>query len=84
MSDERVSVTVTGDGIADVRLNRPDKMNAIDPAMFRALSDASRDVAARRGVRVVVLSGNGRAFCAGLDLSSMGKGSGADTVCLTD
>jgi enoyl-CoA hydratase/carnithine racemase len=77
MSDERVSVTVTGDGIADVRLNRPDKMNAIDPAMFRALSEASRDVAARPGVRVVVLSGNGRAFCAGLDLGSMGKGSGS-------
>jgi enoyl-CoA hydratase/carnithine racemase len=79
MSDERVSITVSG-GIADVRLNRPEKMNAIDPAMFRALSQASRDVAGRAGVRVVVLSGNGRGFCAGLDLASMGQGSGSQAT----
>ena len=78
MSDEqRVTVTVTDDGIADVRLNRPEKMNAIDAAMFRGLSEASQDVASRPGVRVVVISGNGRAFCAGLDLSAMGKGTGS-------
>ncbi len=70
MSDERVTVTVDG-GIADVRLNRPDKLNAIDPAMFAALSEASAAVAADGGVRAVVLSGAGRAFCAGLDLGSL-------------
>jgi enoyl-CoA hydratase/carnithine racemase len=73
MTNERVLITVT-DGVADVRLNRPDKMNAIDPAMFAALSEASTEVAARPDVRVVVLSGNGRSFCAGLDLASLGGG----------
>jgi enoyl-CoA hydratase/carnithine racemase len=70
MSDERVSVTVDG-GIADVRLNRPDKLNALDPAMFAALSEASADVASRPGVRAVLLSGAGRGFCAGLDIGSL-------------
>jgi enoyl-CoA hydratase/carnithine racemase len=70
MSEERVSVTVDG-GIADVRLNRPDKLNALDPAMFAALSEASADVASRPGVRAVLLSGAGRGFCAGLDIGSM-------------
>ena len=80
MSDERVSVTVDG-GIADVRLNRPDKLNAIDPAMFTALSEASADVAARPGVRAVVLSGAGRGFSAGLDIASL---AGALPASITD
>jgi enoyl-CoA hydratase/carnithine racemase len=69
MSDERVRIAVDG-GIADVRLNRPDKLNAIDSAMFTALSEASAALAGRADVRVVVLSGNGRGFCAGLDTDS--------------
>ncbi len=73
MGDERVTITVS-DGIADVRLNRPDKMNAIDPAMFTALSETSAALSRRRDVRVVVLSGNGRAFCAGIDLGSLADG----------
>src|SRR5580693_9926932 len=73
MSDERVSVTVEA-GIASVRLNRPGKLNAIDHAMFTALSEASAAVAARADARVVVLSGNGRGFCAGLDIGSLGAG----------
>jgi enoyl-CoA hydratase/carnithine racemase len=68
MSD-RVIVSVE-DGVADVRLNRPDKLNALDIAMFQALVDAGRAVARDRSVRVVVLSGEGRAFCAGLDMGS--------------
>jgi enoyl-CoA hydratase/carnithine racemase len=75
MSDERVSISVQ-DGIADVRLNRPDKLNALDSAMFTALSEASGEVAARQDVRVVVLSGNGRGFCAGIDLASLSGGLG--------
>lgn len=70
MSDDRVRVTVSGH-IADVRLNRPDKLNAIDPAMFTALSEAATTLAGRAGVRAVVLSGAGRGFCAGLDLASL-------------
>jgi enoyl-CoA hydratase/carnithine racemase len=70
MTNERVAIAVSG-GIADVQLNRPDKLNAIDAEMFRALSEASAQVAATPGVRAVVLSGSGRAFCAGLDLGGM-------------
>jgi enoyl-CoA hydratase/carnithine racemase len=63
---DRVSVTIK-DGIADVRLNRPEKMNAIDSAMFEGLVDAGLQVSSNTTVRAVVLSGEGRAFCAGLD-----------------
>ncbi|HSZ41981.1 MAG TPA: crotonase/enoyl-CoA hydratase family protein [Trebonia sp.] len=73
MSDERVSISVV-EAVADVRLNRPDKLNAIDTAMFAALSEAPAAVAARGDVRAVVLSGNGRGFCAGLDLASLAGG----------
>ncbi|WCO65056.1 crotonase/enoyl-CoA hydratase family protein [Iamia majanohamensis] len=66
---ERVSVTVA-DGVAQVRLDRPEKMNALDGRMFRAIVDAGDAVAADRTVRSVVLSGAGRSFCAGLDLSA--------------
>lgn len=65
----RMTVT-THDGIADIRLNRPEKMNALDPAMFRALLDTADALSRDDSVRVAVLSGNGRAFCAGLDLQS--------------
>ena len=70
MTNDRVTIEVTG-GIADVALNRPDKLNALDRDMFTALSEASTALAKRDDVRVVVLSGSGRAFCAGLDLASM-------------
>lgn len=66
---ERVKIDIQ-DGVADVRLSRPDKLNALDAAMFEGLRAAGREVAADRGVRAVVLSGEGRAFCAGLDFSS--------------
>ena len=70
MSD-RVTISVNG-GVADVRLNRPEKMNAIDSAMFDALTEAGLEVAGDRAIRAVVLSGKGRSFCAGLDVSSFG------------
>lgn len=76
--NDRVTITVEG-GIADVRLNRADKMNALDPAMFAGLGDAIDRLAGMKDVRVAVLSGEGRAFCAGLDMASMaGGGSGND------
>src|SRR5436305_14509193 len=65
--DDRVSVSIS-DGVADVRLVRADKMNALDAAMFDALVAASDRLAREKGVRAVVLSGEGRAFCAGLDM----------------
>jgi enoyl-CoA hydratase/carnithine racemase len=78
-TSDRVTVDVT-DGVADVRLNRPDKLNALDPAMFVAIAEAGARVAADPAVRAVVLSGEGRAFCAGLDFGSFmamaGQGDG--------
>ena len=71
MSD-RIQVTID-DGVADVRLTRPDKMNALDDAMFEALITAGDQLKAERGVRAVVLSGEGRAFCAGLDMGNFGR-----------
>ena len=61
------------DGVADVKLNRPEKMNTLDSAMFDALIEVGESLKADPSVRAVVLSGNGRAFCAGLDLGSFGK-----------
>lgn len=72
--NDRVTITVT-DHIADVRLNRADKMNALDPAMFVGLVDAIDQLQGMKDVRVAVLSGEGRAFCAGLDMGSMAQGS---------
>jgi enoyl-CoA hydratase/carnithine racemase len=68
---DRVTITMLEDGIADVRMNRADKMNALDPAQWDALVTAIDTLKAMPGLRVVVLSGEGRAFCAGLDLASM-------------
>ncbi|MGY3446817.1 crotonase/enoyl-CoA hydratase family protein [Bradyrhizobium sp. USDA 4473] len=65
--EDRVSISIS-DGIADVRLVRADKMNALDAAMFEALVAATDRLSKEKGVRVVVLSGEGRAFCAGLDM----------------
>jgi enoyl-CoA hydratase/carnithine racemase len=59
-------------GVADLRLNRPDKMNAVDETIMRGLHAALTTIASDRRVRVVVLSGNGKAFCAGLDFSNFG------------
>jgi len=75
MSD-RVSVEMSGH-VADVRLNRPDKMNALDPAMFAAIVEAGEALKADPSVRAVVLSGEGRAFCAGLDFGSFQAMAGA-------
>ena len=65
--EQRVSISIT-DGVADVRLVRADKMNALDAAMFEALIGASDRLSGEKAVRAVVLSAEGRAFCAGLDM----------------
>lgn len=70
MSDA-ITYTLT-DGIADVRLNRPDKMNAVDEAIMTGLKAVAAQIAADASVRVVVLSGEGGAFCSGLDFSNFG------------
>ncbi|MBL8774139.1 MAG: crotonase/enoyl-CoA hydratase family protein [Phenylobacterium sp.] len=67
--NDRVTVTMEG-GVADVRLTRADKMNALDNAMFEALIQTGERLKREPGLRAVVLSGDGRAFCAGLDTSN--------------
>jgi enoyl-CoA hydratase/carnithine racemase len=67
--ENRVRLTID-DGVAHVRLNRPDKMNALDPAMFEGIIEAGAELAKMKGLRAVVLSGEGKAFCAGLDMGS--------------
>ena len=76
--NDRVLVDVEADGVARVRMNRADKMNALDPDMFEGLRAAIERLKADRQVRVVVLSGEGRAFCAGLDFGRFQKMSQAD------
>lgn len=66
--DGRVKVTIS-DGIADVRFTRADKRNALDGAQFTAIEAAGEQLKSAEGVRVVVLSGDGESFCAGLDFS---------------
>ena len=70
--EDRISINIS-DGVADVRLIRTDKMNALDDKMFEALIGAIETLNADKSVRCVVLSGEGRAFCAGLDMSNFGK-----------
>jgi enoyl-CoA hydratase/carnithine racemase len=65
----RVEWTMT-DGIADVRLNRPEKLNALDDEMFTALLRTAAELRAAPDLRAVVVSGRGRGFCAGLDLNA--------------
>jgi enoyl-CoA hydratase/carnithine racemase len=67
--NDRVAVSMS-EGVADVRLVRADKMNALDAAMFEALVETCDRLSREKGLRAVVLSGEGRAFCAGLDLGS--------------
>jgi enoyl-CoA hydratase/carnithine racemase len=65
---ERVTISLA-DGIADVRFNRADKRNALDGEQFAAIEAAGEQLKRTPGLRVVVLSGEGESFCAGLDFS---------------
>ena len=69
MTGQRVTVEII-DGVADVRLARPKKRNALDGAMFAGLVTAGERLKSEPGLRAVVLSGEGPDFCAGLDFGS--------------
>ncbi|MGO9154289.1 enoyl-CoA hydratase/isomerase family protein [Mycobacterium sp.] len=60
------------DGVAVVRLNRPDRLNAINEAMQSELAQALGDLGADRAVHAVVLTGAGRGFCSGIDVHDFG------------
>lgn len=68
------------DSIGVITFNRPDRMNTITPKMLNALSERLLEADADANVRVIVLTGNGRAWCAGLDVAAAvsGEGIGGD------
>ncbi len=61
------------EGILSIRLNRPDKRNAITPQMLAELEQCFTGVAAKDSIRAVVISGEGKSFCAGIDLFELGR-----------
>ena len=71
MSDDVVIVTMAEGGVAEVCLNRPERKNAWTLEMFDALAAAAEDLAARPGLRAVILRGAGGCFSSGLDLTVM-------------
>lgn len=77
---ERVSIQIS-DHVATVTLTRPEKHNALDGPMFRAVVDAAIELDDAANVRVVVLHGEGPSFCSGLDISSLGT---EDAISLDD
>lgn len=77
--EERVKITIEH-GVADVRLNRADKMNALDADMFTAIAEAGVRLKRDQNLRAVVLSGEGRAFCAGLDVERMAAVANGDNL----
>jgi enoyl-CoA hydratase/carnithine racemase len=69
-SSQRVTCVIR-EGVADVRLNRPEKLNALDGPMFDALIQTGEWLRNQAAVRAIVISGEGRGFCAGLDMASL-------------
>lgn len=79
-TDVKQAVTLQAeDGVAWIRFNRPDKLNAIDSLTRQQLAEAVKQAERDDAVRVVVLTGTGRAFSAGGDISEMGAGAGTRT-----
>jgi enoyl-CoA hydratase/carnithine racemase len=79
LQSERVRVALA-DHVATVTLTRGDKHNALDGAMFQGLLDAAAACGSARGVRAVVLHGDGPSFCSGLDVASLMGGDGPLTM----
>jgi len=74
VTDELVLVDRPADGVAVVTLNRPAKLNALNRGLLDALVSAVDTLASERALRAVVLTGAGKAFCAGIDLHELGTG----------
>src|SRR5215471_21675596 len=74
MAESVVLSEVGDDGVALLTLNRPHAMNALSRELLDELARAIDALAADERVRVLILTGAGRAFCAGLDLKELGSG----------
>ncbi len=82
MSDDRVRVEIADDGVATVTMVRGDKHNALDLAMFQALQAAAAQLRDEPRARAVVLHGEGKSFCSGLDVMSFMSNGGGPNVLL--
>ncbi|OBH02299.1 enoyl-CoA hydratase [Mycobacterium sp. E2699] len=82
MSEDRVRVRIADGGVATVTMVRTDKHNALDQAMFEGLMNAAAQLAEDNSVRAVVLHGEGKSFCSGLDVASFMSGQGGTGVLL--
>lgn len=79
-SSSRVVTTIDSNGVARVELARPDKLNSLDLEMFQAIAQQAVAFKSDKSVRAVILSGQGRAFCTGLDVKSMAQKSPLSTM----
>ena len=70
---QRLEITSPEPGVALIRLNRPEKLNALDPILFQEIAVAAERVAADDEIRVGIYTGAGRGFCAGADLGSIAE-----------
>jgi enoyl-CoA hydratase/carnithine racemase len=82
VSEDRVRVQIGASGVATVTMVRADKHNALDQAMFEGLMNAAGQLAEETSVRAVVLHGDGKSFCSGLDIASFMSGRGGTGVLL--
>jgi enoyl-CoA hydratase len=71
-----IEISYPRDGVSQITMNRPDKLNAMTSEMVEMLHEALSAVGRDRDVRVVILTGAGRGFCAGLDLGGYGEAPG--------
>ena len=82
MPEDRVHVEIGASGVATVTMVRADKHNALDQGMFEGLMNAAARLADDASVRTVVLHGEGKSFCSGLDIASFMSGHGGTGVLL--
>jgi enoyl-CoA hydratase/carnithine racemase len=82
MAEGRVQIKIGGSGVATVTMVRADKHNALDQAMFEGLMNAAGQLTGDPSVRAVVLHGEGKSFCSGLDIASFMSGQGGTGVLL--
>ncbi len=73
MPEYRYVISSVADGIGTITLNRPERLNAFEGVMAEELVRATRDIVGHPDVRAIVLTGSGRAFCAGADVGYMGE-----------
>lgn len=83
MTEQLVTVEIA-DRVALVTLNRPDALNALNTAMRQQIVETFSELKEREDVMVVVLTGKGRAFCAGLDLKELGSGNADNADAVSD